>query len=87
MNVLKSRYSQVIPSLEVALMGRSSLPADTPALLTVRELLRIGLRQAYELVNDDGFPSIRVGRTIRIPRTALEAWMTDRCETGECDGQ
>ena len=45
-----------------------------PLLLTVEELasvLRIGRNPAYQLVRDGVIQSIRVGRSIRIPRNAL----------------
>ena len=47
-------------------------------LLTVPEaarLLRIGRNLAYELVARRAIPSVRLGRSIRIPRFALEAWL------------
>jgi excisionase family DNA binding protein len=47
-------------------------------LLTVPEaakLLRIGRNLAYELVARGEIPSVRLGRVIRIPRTALEQWL------------
>ena len=45
-----------------------------PLLLTVGEMasvLRIGRNPAYQLVKDGAIQSIRVGRSIRIPRNAL----------------
>lgn len=45
-----------------------------PLLLTVEEMasvLRIGRNPAYQLVKDGRIQSIRVGRSIRIPRNAL----------------
>ena len=45
-----------------------------PLLLTVEEMasvLRIGRNPAYQLVKDGHIQSIRVGRSIRIPRNAL----------------
>ena len=45
-----------------------------PLLLTVGELssvLRIGRNAAYQLVKDGDIKSLHVGRSIRIPRTAL----------------
>lgn len=45
-----------------------------PLLLTVSELsavLRIGRNAAYQLVKDGDIKSLHVGRSIRIPRTAL----------------
>lgn len=49
--------------------------ADMPAVLTVEEaetLLRIGRSAAYEGVRSGEIPSIKVGRSIRIPRHRLE---------------
>ena len=45
-----------------------------PLLLTVEEMasvLRIGRNPAYQLVKDGHIQSVRVGRSIRIPRNAL----------------
>ncbi len=45
-----------------------------PLMLTVDEaaqLLRIGRNGAYSAVADGALPSVRIGRTIRIPRAAL----------------
>lgn len=47
---------------------------NMPLLLTVEEMasvLRIGRNPAYQLVKDGTIQSIRVGRSIRIPRNAL----------------
>ena len=48
---------------------------EPPLLLTVAEaaaLLRISRNAAYELVSRHELPALRLGRTIRIPRHALE---------------
>lgn len=45
-----------------------------PSVLTVAEaaaLLRIGRAAAYQGVRDGTIPSIRLGRTIRVPRAKL----------------
>jgi excisionase family DNA binding protein len=47
---------------------------DLPPVLTVEEaakVLRISRGSAYESVRAGGIPSIRIGRTIRVPRQAL----------------
>ena len=47
---------------------------NLPALLTIeemREVLRIGRNAAYEMVKEGTIPTIRIGRSIRIPRKAL----------------
>lgn len=49
--------------------------AGVPAVLTVEEaadLLRIGRSAAYAAVKAGDIPSIRVGRTLRVPRHRLE---------------
>ncbi len=53
-------------------------------LLTVPEaakLLRISRNLAYELVARHELPSIRFGRVIRVPRSALECWLRDTAVT------
>lgn len=47
---------------------------NLPLLLTVEEMasvLRIGRNAAYQLIKDGVICSIRIGRSIRIPRAAL----------------
>jgi excisionase family DNA binding protein len=47
-------------------------------LLTVEEaasLLRISRNLCYELIRQHQIPSLRLGRLIRVPRYALEAWL------------
>lgn len=34
--------------------------------------------KAYELVNSEGFPVIRIGRRIRIPVSGLERWIAEQ---------
>lgn len=53
---------------------KSTTFESLPLLLTVGEMasvLRIGRNPAYQLVKDGNIQSIRVGRSIRIPRNAL----------------
>jgi len=52
---------------------------DDRLLLRVDEaarLLGIGTTLAYEMVGRGDLPSIRLGRSVRVPRAALEAWIT-----------
>ena len=39
------------------------------------EILGVSRPTAYELVHRDGFPTIRVGRRILVPRAGLEKWL------------
>lgn len=41
----------------------------------VQGLLRVSKNTAYELAHRKGFPVVRFGRTIRVPRKALEEWL------------
>jgi excisionase family DNA binding protein len=61
------------------LYGGVSVPNDDRETLKVGEVaatLRCGRNQAYELVRSGAIRSVRIGRAIRIPREALEAFMT-----------
>lgn len=55
-----------------------------PATLTVRELskiLRIGINSAYDLVKNGTIFSVRVGRQYRIPRSAIEKYLSTQTIT------
>ena len=55
--------------------------AQPSPFMTIPELqayLHICRRTAYTLVHQEGFPAYRVGRSIRIDRKELEAWMRRR---------
>jgi excisionase family DNA binding protein len=50
-------------------------PLETPLLLSVpraARLLGIGVTFAWELVHAGAIPSVRLGRRVLVPRTALE---------------
>jgi len=47
---------------------------DAPDVLAVQDvarILRIGRNQAYELVRSGVIASVRIGRSIRVPKTAV----------------
>lgn len=55
-------------------------------LMTVKELqdyLGIGRAKAYELVNEPGFPVLRIGRSIRIPKDLLKEWIIKKTNKEE----
>jgi excisionase family DNA binding protein len=55
-------------------------------ILTVRDVqdeYGIAKNTAYDFVNQKGFPAIRFGKTIRIPRKALEQWLAKQFESTE----
>lgn len=58
-----------------------TLQAVEPALMTVEEVaryLRISRAKAYEMTQSRELPVVRMGRSVRVHRAALEEWLTDR---------
>ena len=56
---------------------------DLPLTLTapeVGEVLGISRASAYELVRSKGFPSIRIGNRILVPKDKLIAWINEQVE-------
>lgn len=58
-------------------------PADLPTMLSVYDLmdfLQCGQVQAYQLTHSVGFPSIKVGGTIQIPKYLFIKWLEDQAK-------
>ncbi len=56
---------------------------DLPAVLSVEDLaaaLRISRSGAYNLARSQGFPAIRIGRRIVVPKRQLLAWLEREAE-------
>ncbi len=56
---------------------------DLPLTLTapeVGEVLGISRASAYELVRSRGFPSIRIGTRIIVPKDKFVAWINEQVE-------
>lgn len=56
-----------------------------PDLLTVPELqdiLQIGRYTAYQLVKDGAFPSVKIGRKIRVPKRGVVDYILRTCYDG-----
>ena len=54
---------------------------ELPVMLTVQNVQNVmGLSKpkAYELVHTKGFPVIRFGRSMRVPRDRFLEWLDDR---------
>lgn len=52
--------------------------------LTVKDIsqeLGVSLITAYSIANSQGFPSIRIGKRIVIPRDAFQRWLDSSCGT------
>lgn len=61
-----------------------------PLVYTVEEAaeaLRIGRTQAYELARTGGLPTVRLGRSLRVPRHQLEALIGLENGDGPADGR
>jgi excisionase family DNA binding protein len=46
----------------------------------VQRLLGIGRWKVYELITRGELPVLRIGRLVRVPRPALEAWIEAKTE-------
>ena len=56
---------------------------DLPLTLTVPEVgevLGISRAKAYDLARSEGFPSMRIGRRILVPRDKLIRWIDKQTE-------
>lgn len=54
-----------------------------PLLLRVDEvarLIRLGKSKTWELVNQGEIPSVKIGKSRRVPAAALHAWITTQTE-------
>ena len=52
--------------------------SELPLVLTVdeaRRVLRVGRRQLYEAIARRDVYAVKIGRSIRIPRSSIEAWL------------
>jgi excisionase family DNA binding protein len=62
-------------------MEKTSLDKLTVRVATAAELLDISRAKAYQLVAQGTLPSIRIGRSLRIPVTALSDWVKHQSAT------
>lgn len=59
---------------------------DLPLTLTVPEVgevLGISRAKAYDLARSEGFPSMRIGTRILVPRNKLIRWIDEQTEAQE----
>ena len=52
---------------------------ELPLLLNVKQLadlLGVSDSSVYELIQEDGFPSLRIGKRIVIPKEELREWIS-----------
>jgi excisionase family DNA binding protein len=56
-------------------------PDELPAVLNVRqvqEILGLSRLKTYEVIHGAGFPAVRFGRVIRIPKDAFFRWLDEQ---------
>ncbi len=49
------------------------------------EMLGVGRSRMYEMLATKELPSVRIGKSIRIPKRALELWVENRSPMGGAD--
>jgi len=52
----------------------------------VAKALGLGRSKIYEMVQSGALPVVRFGRSVRIPRAALEAWVREQTKGPESTG-
>lgn len=45
----------------------------------VAKLLSLGRSKTYELIAAGALPTVRLGRSVRVPVEALRRWLDDQC--------
>lgn len=63
---------------------------DTRLTLTVEEaaqMLGISRIKGYELAHSEGFPAMRIGRKLLIPRERFIAWVNEQAGTAADGGR
>jgi excisionase family DNA binding protein len=69
-----------MPTIDQDVIGR-----DLPLVMRVEDVQRalmISKLKAYELVHSVGFPTVRIGRCIRVPRDAFLRWLESQAGQG-----
>lgn len=56
---------------------------DILSVSDICEILLIGRNRTYELLSDGSLRGFRVGRTWRIPKKSLEAYILHKCRSNE----
>ena len=58
---------------------------ELPLLLNAKqlaELMGVSISTAYELMREEGFPTIKIGKRIVVPKEELRAWISEQVKGG-----
>jgi excisionase family DNA binding protein len=69
----------------MAVVDQGITEQELPLVMRVEDVQRalsISRLKAYELVHQQGFPTLRIGRAIRVPRTLFLRWVEESCAEG-----
>jgi excisionase family DNA binding protein len=63
-------------------MSNNNTEPEEPQLLLraddVARLLSLGRARVYTLMSEKALPTVRIGRSVRVPAQALRAWLASR---------
>lgn len=71
----------MVTALHTVTQDRDQRQSLLPLLLRggeVAQLLNISRSKAFEMMASGELPCVRIGRSVRVPRIALERWIADR---------
>jgi len=49
------------------------------------EALGLGKSKTYQLINDGTLPSVRIGKSVRIPNAALKKWIESQIQAQQAN--
>ena len=54
---------------------------ELPIMLSVPQLVALGISRsgAYALVRSEGFPALKIGSRIVVPKDKLQDWINENC--------
>lgn len=67
-------YNQVRSSIT----KKDYIQFDIPNAETVAKLLGISISSSYELMHEKGFPSLRIGSRLIVPKEKFRAWVEEK---------
>lgn len=72
-----ARAVEGIPEIDSPPVERGALLLTIPE---AAEALRLGVSSVKQMIREGELPVVRYGRAVRVPRSGLEQWVTNRTE-------